>query len=102
MTRDPSLIAIWKFHRAPSNLRALHTAEECPDWLAFVPREVWGPDLDEAISAQAGHLALYRFETVAGDTVYTGVGEPNSAVFFGIPELLSSDGANSAAIPHIH
>jgi hypothetical protein len=68
---------IWTFDAAPAELQGMHTAGEQPVWIAFIPREIHGTDIDEAIRAQRGTEGVSKYTTRAGDTVYMGCCEAN-------------------------
>jgi len=73
MRRDRMMI--WMFDAAPAELQRMHTAGERPLWIAFIPRELYGADLDEAIQTKGRTEGLSKYTTNAGDTVYMGSSE---------------------------
>ncbi len=50
----------------------MHTSADNAEWLAWVPRGIYGPDVERAIQQQSGGLNLSRYETHDGDVIYTG------------------------------
>jgi hypothetical protein len=66
-----SRIMIWRFAEAPAELRSLHVNSDEPEWLAFVPRSLQAPDVDEAIMRGSGCIS--RYDTADGGVVYTGM-----------------------------
>ena len=75
MRRDR--ITIWMFDAAPPELQRMHTAGKRPEWIAFIPREIQGVDVDDAISTQWGPDGVSKYNTSTGDAVYMGHCEVN-------------------------
>jgi hypothetical protein len=67
-----SRIRVWRFAKAPDELRALHHGSESPEWLVMVPRAMHGSDVDKAVLAHRGPGSVLRYETPKGDLVYIG------------------------------
>jgi hypothetical protein len=65
------------FDAAPAELQRMHTARKRPEWIAFIPREIQGVDVDEAIHAQWGPDGVSKYNTSTGDAVYMGHCEVN-------------------------
>src|SRR5579863_8413816 len=65
-------IMIWKFHDAPDKFRKMHRAAEPATWVAFIPRQIHGADVDEAIESRLGSDWASRYETDGGDVFYCG------------------------------
>jgi hypothetical protein len=74
-----SHLMVWRFTDAPQPLRLLHRHLPPPEWLVFVPHARIGSDLDESIIARADSIGVFRYETPAGDVVYTGSSLMNRA-----------------------
>jgi hypothetical protein len=68
----PSHIMVWRFADAPHPLQLLHRDLPPPEWLVFVPQDRIGSDLDESIIGCPESIGVLRYETPAGDVVYTG------------------------------
>lgn len=68
---EPNRIRIWRFAKAPRELRSLHGFSDA-EWLVLIPRLIWGIDLEDVIRERADPGSLSRYETPNGDVVYTG------------------------------
>ena len=82
-------LIVWKFDSAPAELRARHRGRQSPDWVALIPAEIGGADLEAVILAQAGLSALDRYQTETGDVVYFGSSDPSTLL--GAIDLLRLD-----------
>ncbi len=88
-------VMVWRFTEAPYPLRLLHPALPPPEWLVFVPHARIGSDLDELITGGAESTRVCRYDTPAGDVVYTG-----SSVMSKAPKhLQTTKGAFGVSIP---
>ena len=70
-------IRIWRFSKAPDELRALHHGPEPPEWLVMVPRALGGSQIDEVILGHGRPGTVARYETSKGDLVYIGMSGVN-------------------------
>jgi hypothetical protein len=73
----PSHVMVWRFAEAPRPLRLLHRNSPPPEWLVFIPHSLIGLDLDESITGRPESIGVFRYETPAGDLVYTGSASMN-------------------------
>jgi hypothetical protein len=73
---------VWKFSNAPEELRVLHSGQPTPDWLALIPRQIQGDDLDRAIQASVQDKQLFRYKTAAGDMVLAGLSKASDLLTF--------------------
>ena len=64
-------IMIWNFDNAPDKVRKMHRAEPA-SWVAFIPHQIHGADVDEAIESRLGSERALRYETNDGDIFYCG------------------------------
>lgn len=67
---DANRIRIWKFAEAPKRLRSLQGAPLGSGWVVFVPRAIWGHDIEELIVKEAERDNVLRREMPNGDIVY--------------------------------
>jgi hypothetical protein len=74
-----SRILMWAFADAPRELRLLHRASPVPEWLALVPRNLLGSDLEEIMTGNAKSSDVFRYETAMKDIVYIGSSCANEA-----------------------
>jgi hypothetical protein len=72
-------VMVWRFADAPYQLRLLHPTLPSPEWLVLVPHARIGSDLDELITGAAESIGVFRYDTPAGDVVYTGSSAMNKA-----------------------
>jgi len=78
-------IRVWRFAKAPGELRALHQSPESPEWLVIVPRALGGREIDNVILAHGRPGSVARYETSQGDLVYIGMSGVNK-----VSKLLAS------------
>ena len=71
MTSDR--VRIWKFSEAPVELQAMSQDSQKPEWVALVPKSLYGPDLEEAFRERARTRTIVRYESPVGDIVLMGV-----------------------------
>jgi hypothetical protein len=65
---------IWKLSEAPKELASLYNGPGKPDWVALVPRQLDGKDLNDVILANAGTMKkILRHTASNGDIVYMAV-----------------------------
>ncbi len=72
-------VMVWRFVDAPAALRIFHRHLPPPEWLVFVPQARMGSDLDESITGRPESIGVFRYETAAGDFIYTGSSLMNKA-----------------------
>lgn len=68
-------IVVWKLEDAPKELRLLYKGLETPGWVALVPHEIRGRDLDETFMGNPNSESISRYQT------------PNADVYFGTPRV---------------
>jgi len=68
-------IVVWKLEDAPKELRLLYKGLETPAWVALVPHEIRGRDLDETLMGNPNSESVSRYQT------------PNGEVYFGTPRV---------------
>jgi hypothetical protein len=67
-----SRILMWEFADARRSLRLLHRELPTPEWIALVPHDLVGSDLEEVIIRNAKSANVIRYETAMKDVVYMG------------------------------
>lgn len=65
-------IRIWKHHDAPKSLQLLYNGLGTPTWVALVPQEIAGKDLDDVMTANGRAESVSHYEMSNGDVVYVG------------------------------
>ena len=70
---------ICEFADAPRALRLLHTASPAPEWIALVPVDLVGSDLEEVITRNSQSGNVVRYVTATKDVVYMGGSRTNEA-----------------------
>ena len=66
-----NVIRIWKFEDAPKDLRRSLGATH-PEWIAFIPKAMWGGDLAALFSERSASQGLSHYEMPNGDLVFAG------------------------------
>ena len=67
-----NVIRIWKFEDAPKELR-LSLGATHAEWIAFIPKKMWGDDLAGLFLERTDPGGLSHVEMPNGDMVYAGM-----------------------------
>ena len=70
-------VRIWKLTDAPRELQLLYNGPGTPAWVALIPRELNGTDLDDVMAGTTRAESISRYVLQNGDVVY--IGTPSSS-----------------------
>src|SRR5271165_3051504 len=73
MTSDR--VMIWKFSEAPFELQSLHRDSQAPEWVALIPKSMYGDDLDDAFRKCSDTRSIFRYQDADGDVVLMGISQ---------------------------